>query len=160
MTMSTKQLEEQRKKLLQRKNKLAAEEANLKIKERKARTKKLIELGGLFVTAGLDHLDKRLLYGALLTSKKALDTNKNIIDLWQTEADLCSKTSQTEPHNIILKFNAPLEQKLCKLMRDKGLRFNKFRQEWYGSVVKINELKQTLQHIPHEIVFCARLVEQ
>ena len=49
-----KELETQKKKLAQKKNRIAVEETRLRLKERKARTRHLIELGGLVVKAELD----------------------------------------------------------------------------------------------------------
>ncbi|BAG40561.1 putative conjugative transfer protein TraD [Orientia tsutsugamushi str. Ikeda] len=42
--------------LQQKKAKLIMDEVNLKIKERKMRTQRLIEMGGLVAKAKLDHL--------------------------------------------------------------------------------------------------------
>ena len=57
-----KNVEEQKKKLEQKRNRLAAEETKLKLKERKARTRHLIENGGLITKAGLSHLPSNALY--------------------------------------------------------------------------------------------------
>lgn len=46
--------------------------------ERKARTRRLIELGGLVVVAGADGLDKPVLVGALLEAVRALSARKDL----------------------------------------------------------------------------------
>ena len=46
---------EQKVRLEQKKNRLIAEETRLKLKERKMRTRHLIEVGGLVTKAGLDY---------------------------------------------------------------------------------------------------------
>ena len=51
----------------QQKARLAEQEAKLKTAERKARTRRLIEAGGLVDKAGLLDLDANALYGALLS---------------------------------------------------------------------------------------------
>ena len=55
-----KNVAEQKVRLEQKKNRLIAEETRLKLKERKMRTRSLIEQGGLIVKAGLDHLPTNL----------------------------------------------------------------------------------------------------
>jgi len=54
-----KTVTEEKVKLEQKKNRLAAEETRLNLKERKMRTRHLIEIGGLVVKAELDHLAKQ-----------------------------------------------------------------------------------------------------
>lgn len=56
-------------KLQQKKAKIITEEAKLKIKERKARTRRLIEMGGLIAKAKLDNLSSNSLFGALVSLK-------------------------------------------------------------------------------------------
>ena len=51
----------------QQKARLAEQEAKLKTAERKARTRRLIEAGGLVDKAGLLELEANALYGALLS---------------------------------------------------------------------------------------------
>ena len=69
--MKNATLEAQRVALAQRKAKLAELERKLADRERKARTRHLIECGGLIVKAGLVDLPANALYGALLTLKAA-----------------------------------------------------------------------------------------
>ena len=69
-------VEQQKLKLEQKKNRLVAEEIKLKLKERKMRTRHLIEVGGLVAKAGLDYLPVNTLYGALLTMKSLIKNSK------------------------------------------------------------------------------------
>ncbi len=55
-----------RLKLEQKKTQIITEEARLKIQERKARTRRLIEIGGLVVKAKLDDLPTNSLLVSLL----------------------------------------------------------------------------------------------
>jgi Conjugal transfer protein TraD len=55
----------------QQKARLAQQEAKLKADERKARTRHLIQAGGLALKAGLLDLDPNALYGALLSLRDA-----------------------------------------------------------------------------------------
>jgi hypothetical protein len=60
-----KNVSEQKIKLEQKKNRLMIEETRLKLKERKMRTRHLIEMGGLLIKANLDHLQINTLYAAI-----------------------------------------------------------------------------------------------
>ena len=77
-----KELETQKKKLAQKKNRIAVEETRLRLKERKARTRHLIELGGLVVKAELDFLPANTLYGALISLHNSLEQNNDIRHEW------------------------------------------------------------------------------
>ncbi|CAK6517680.1 conjugal transfer protein TraD [Rickettsia helvetica] len=58
------------------------EEAKIKIKERKARTHHLIEMGGLVVKATLDCLPANSLLGALISLQNTLIQQPTIQDQW------------------------------------------------------------------------------
>ena len=51
-------------------------------KERKERTRKLIELGGLVAKSGLDSLESAALLGLLIEQKKRLDEAPNLVEKW------------------------------------------------------------------------------
>ena len=79
--MTKTNLLEKRKKLEQRKNRLKQFETNLKIQERKNRTRRLIELGGLVFKAQLENWNPNALLGGFLFLKdKELDSGQ--IDAW------------------------------------------------------------------------------
>ena len=65
--MTRTSLAERMSRLEQQKARLASEEAKIKNDERKARTRRLIEAGGLVEKAGLLDLEPNALYGALLS---------------------------------------------------------------------------------------------
>ncbi len=71
-----------RLKLEQKKAQIITEEARLKIQERKARTRRLIEIGGLVVKAKLDDLPTNSLLGAFVSLKEKLIQIPNIQDQW------------------------------------------------------------------------------
>lgn len=53
--------------------------------DRKEDTRKKIQLGGLFVKAGLDHMhpkDAYILYGMLLDCKRALEKKPELREKW------------------------------------------------------------------------------
>lgn len=72
----------QRLKLEQKKAKIVMEEAKMKIKARKARTRHLISMGGLVVKAKLDDLPTNTLFGALLCLKNELVKHPSNQDQW------------------------------------------------------------------------------
>ena len=146
-----KNVAEQKVRLEQKKNRLVAEETRLKLKERKMRTRHLIELGGLITKAGLDYLPTNTLYGALLSIARDLETNQTIRDNWtkigKTKLDLEQKNN----HAVILKFEQEHGDDIRKLIRNHGLKWNKLRLEWYGHISDVNSLKNDLGAIQYQI---------
>ena len=135
---------DQKIKLEQKKNRLIAEETRLKLKERKMRTRHLIEVGGLVTKAGLDHLPNNTLYGALLSIAQDLETNLAIKDEWTRIGKTKLDQEQTNKHAVILKFEQEPSNEIRKIIRNHSLKWNKLRQEWYGYVFNINALKNDL----------------
>ncbi|XVN42546.1 MAG: conjugal transfer protein TraD [Candidatus Rickettsia vulgarisii] len=72
----------QRLKLQQKEAKIITEEAKIKIIERKVRTRRLIELGGLIAKAKLDDLPTNSLFGALVSLKNELTEYPHVKDQW------------------------------------------------------------------------------
>ena len=135
---------EQKVRLEQKKNRLILEETRLKLKERKMRTRYLIEVGGLVTKAGLDYLSTNTLYGALLSIATSLETNQVIKDEWTKIGKTKLDQEQTNKHAVILKFEQEPSNEIRKVIRNHGLKWNKLRQEWYGYVFNINALKNDL----------------
>jgi hypothetical protein len=127
------------------------EETKLKLKERKMRTKALIQQGGLITTAGLDHLPTNAIYGALLSLKKQLDDNKNILSGWIVKGNAAFNAESKKTTPIILKFDDEPNKDIRAFIRSHGLRFNRFRQEWYGNAYRIEELKTSLGKIQYNL---------
>ncbi|KJV56352.1 conjugal transfer TraD family protein [Orientia chuto str. Dubai] len=67
--------------LQQKKAKIIMEELNLKDKERRMRTSRLIEIGGLAVKAKIDHLPTNI-YLVLLLSKGYFTQHPTVQDHW------------------------------------------------------------------------------
>jgi hypothetical protein len=79
--MTKTNLIEKRKKLEQRKNRIKQLETSLVIQERKNRTRRLIELGGLVSKAQLENWNSNALLGGLLSLKeREQDTSK--MNVW------------------------------------------------------------------------------
>lgn len=79
--MTKTNLIEKRKKLEQRKNRIKQLDASLTIQERKHRTRRLIELGGLVSKAQLENWNSNALLGGLL-SLKARETDTGQMNVW------------------------------------------------------------------------------
>ena len=142
---------DQKVKLEQKKNRLIVEETRLKLKERKMRTRHLIEVGGLVTKAGLDYLPTNTLYGALLSITGSLETNQAIKDEWTRIGKARLDQDQTNKHAVILKFEQEPSNEIRKVIRNHGLKWNKLRQEWYGYIFNVNTLKNDLGVAPYQI---------
>lgn len=125
-------VKEQKLKLEQKKNRLIAEETRLKLKERKMRTRHLIEVGGLVTKARLDYLPTNTLYGALLSIAASLENNSGIMSEWTKIGKSKLDEEQTNKHAVILKFDQEPSGEIRKSIREHGLKWNKLRLEWYG----------------------------
>ena len=145
------QLEDQKIKLEQKKNKLATEELKLRFKERKAYTRNLIKLGGLVVKAGLDSLPVNALYGALLSLKDTLEKDDAVQAVWIVKGNAAFNRERQEKVAIILKFKKETESNIRDLLREHGLMWNKFRGEWYGYTTDLDSLKEGLGSIPYNL---------
>ena len=82
-----KNIYERRSDLERQKIALLGKEKALQEKERKERTRKLIELGGLIAKAKLDHLDVKTLYGALLTLQSQAG-NATTLTQWSKQGQI------------------------------------------------------------------------
>ena len=142
---------EQKVRLEQKKNRLIAEETRLKLKERKMRTRHLIEVGGLVTKAGLDYLPTNTLYGALLSIASSLETNQVIKDEWTKIGKTKLDQEQTTKHAVILKFEQEPSSEIRQAVRKYGLKWNKLRTEWYGYVNDLDSLKVELNTAAHNL---------
>jgi hypothetical protein len=119
----------------QQKARIAEQEARLKDAGRKARTRRLIEAGGLIDKAGLLELEPNALYGALLSLRDGAG-DKDQIGKWTTlggrafarEARLRDEGKEA----IVLTFPAALAKDATTTLRAAGFRFNKVLQHWEG----------------------------
>jgi hypothetical protein len=119
----------------QQKARLAEQEAKLRDAERKARTRRLIEAGGLVEKTGLLGLEANALYGALLSLRDGVDNAKQV-EQW---AALGGRTFAREARlrdegkePLVLTFPTPLAKDATAPLRAAGFRFNKVLQHWEG----------------------------
>jgi hypothetical protein len=142
---------EQKVRLEQKKNRLIAEETRLKLKERKMRTRYLIEVGGLVTKAGLDYLPTNTLYGALLSIASSLETDETVKEQWTKIGKTTLDQEQTDKHAVILKFEQEPSNEIRKVIRNHNLKWNKLRLEWYGYCNNVDSLKNDLGAIKYQI---------
>ena len=119
----------------QQKARLAEQEAKLKTAERKQRTKRLIEAGGLVDKAGLPELEANALYGALLPLRDGA-TDKSPVSKWGALGgrafDREARLRDEGREAIVLTFPAALDKDATAPLRAAGFRFNKVLQRWEG----------------------------
>lgn len=144
-------IEEQKKRLEQKKARMQLEETRLKLKERKARTRHLIEIGGLVTKAGLDDLPTNTLYGALLSLSNELKNNDSIRSAWSIKGNSAFNKEKQDTKPVILSFTSEPIKEVRDNIRSLGLRFNKFRKEWCGNVKDMEELKTCVSECKHEL---------
>jgi hypothetical protein len=119
----------------QQKAKLAEQEAKLKQAERKARTRRLIEAGGLVEKVGLIGLDTNALYGALLSLRDGVDDAKKV-EQWTALGGRSflredrARGDGKEP--VVLAFPNALTKDATAPLRAAGFRYNKMLQHWEG----------------------------
>ncbi len=77
--------------------KISREQGLLRERERKARTRRLIEYGGLVAIAGLDQEDKGAVLGMLLEGARRLRVDGKAVQRWKVlgEQELATRAAQT-----------------------------------------------------------------
>ena len=138
-------------KLAQKRNRLAAEEIRINLKERKLRTRRLIEIGGLVVKAKLDHLPTNTLFGALLTNFASLTKDSNIQKQWTVLGKSVLDQEEKKQSAVILRLDSKPSDQIRVHLRSHGLKWNKLREEWYGFVTNLDSLKEGIKSTPHNI---------
>ena len=133
------QLERQQHKLQQHEARLQLRSQKLKTLERKQRTRRLIELGGLVVKAQLEDFNNNTLLGALISLKQHISNDYNIVNEWTEmgakafeERKATDGTGSTEKIALILTFESEPPRELKSQLRDLNFKWNPFRKEWYG----------------------------
>lgn len=144
-------VEDQKIRLEQKKNRLAAEETRLKLKERKIRTRRLIELGGLVVKAELDHLPTNTLYGSLLSLGNDLKQDFSIKAEWTKLGKTIFDQEQQQKIAVILKLTEKPSKEIRDAIRSHSLKWNRLREEWYGYVTNLPALKDALAEVKYDL---------
>lgn len=137
-------LEQKKTRLMQLKNRVREEETLLKSRERKARTRKLIELGGLIAKAQLGHLPSNAHYGSFLHLKSQLSQDAKLLEQWAYQGGAAFAQKESQKSTVIVSFAEKPSADTCLQMQALGLKWNAIRQEWQGHVV-LQEVTDLLQ---------------
>lgn len=133
--MARTSLAERQARLAQQRARLQLEENRLKDAERKARTRQLIEAGGLIEKAGLMALEPNALLGALL-SLQAGAADADQVKAWArigghaARRDARAQEAAKEP--LILTLAAAQPTGVTARLRKAGFRWSKVLQHWEG----------------------------
>ena len=133
--MARNTLAERMNRVEQQRARLAEEEARIKDQERKQRTRRLIETGGLVEKAGLLDLEPNALLGGLIALKE-MSAKPDLVARFAAEggrlfaAEAKAKDTGREP--LIVTFPSPIARDLTAQLRAAGLRWNKVLQHWEG----------------------------
>ena len=121
-------LAERLKRLEQQKARLQLSESKIKDDERRARTRRLIEIGALVEKAGLAVLPANALYGALIeTANKATDASD--VARWETFGGRAF-AGEAKARDASLPFSQPAP--VATALRAAGMRWNKVMRHWEG----------------------------
>lgn len=105
----------------------------------------------MVVKTDLHYLPTNTLYGALLSLSEKLDKDNNIRHKW-TESGKQKLQQEAKLFTpVIVKFDDIPEKEIRDSIRSHGLKWNKFRSEWYGNVNDIESLKNILKSVKHSI---------
>ncbi|MBY0282225.1 MAG: conjugal transfer protein TraD [Alphaproteobacteria bacterium] len=126
-------LEEHKAELEKKKIFIMSKEKLLKERERKERTRKLIEMGGLIEKAGIDSLETATLYGALLSLKEKMK-KAEILQHWNQQGSRAFIKNQSTGEGIplVVQFTEKPSHEARLAIRSLGLKWNAIRQEWQG----------------------------
>src|SRR3989338_2021091 len=139
---TTNILEKRKRNLEQRKNRLKQLEVSLNAQERKRRTRRLIEIGGLALKANLMDWNSNTLLGAFLSIKEK-ESDKKQLEAWTHKGGAAFASEKVLRAPVIVKFETRPSDEIRASLKSLGLKWNALRQEWKG-YTKINELKELL----------------
>lgn len=128
-------LAERQDRLAQQRARLSLEENRLREAERKARTRRLIEAGGLVDKAGLLGLEPNALYGGLLSLAQA-SADPDRLSRWRVaggqafDRDTRARAAGREP--LILTAAHALSTAATTRLRGLGFRWSKVLRHWEG----------------------------
>ena len=132
-TKSKTSLAERLQRLEQQKARLQLAESKIKDDERRARTRRLIEIGALVEKAGLAPLPANALYGALIeTAKKASDASE--VARWETIGGRAfaqqAKARDADKEPLVLSLPLSQPAPVATALRAAGMRWNKVMRHW------------------------------
>ena len=150
-----KNLQQRKAELERQKIAIMGKEKALKETERRERTKKLIEMGGLISKAGIDTLDTNVLYGALLTIKEKMNKAETLGHWSQKGANAFSRGGNSgEGVSLVVQFKEKPSEEVRSAVRSLGLKWNVIRQEWQG-IANLEEVESVVKQHNGNVVSMA-----
>jgi len=136
-----KNLQQRKAELERQKIAIMGKEKALKETERRERTKKLIEMGGLILKAGIDTLDTNALYGALLTIKEKMNKG-DLLQQWSQKGASAFNRGGNAGVGVplVVQFKEKPSEEARSAIRSLGLKWNVIRQEWQG-IANLEDVK-------------------
>lgn len=126
-------LAERLQRAAERKARAEQEQARLKIMQRKERTRRLIELGGLAVKAGIDGLSTAALYDRFLAiATEARDPAA--VAHWERAGSRHFQKEEDAKVVAVARYVGTIETELTASMRSIGFRWNRLLHQWEGKV--------------------------
>jgi hypothetical protein len=116
-----------------RKARAEQEAARLKLIQKKERTRRLIELGGLAVKAGIDEIPPAALYACFLRIAAEAKI-PNAITRWEHEGGHYFQAEEDARVVAIARFVDKIEPEMAATLRSLGFRWNRFLKQWEGKV--------------------------
>lgn len=142
-------LAERQARLEQQRARLQLEESRLKEAGRKARTRRLIESGGLVDKAGLLELDSAVLYGALLQVAADARSSERV-EQWRVAGgrafDHEAKAREAGREPLVLTLPAPASAPLQAQLRKLGFRWSKVLRHWEGLALHVEADALATEH--------------
>jgi hypothetical protein len=142
-------LAERLERAAQRKARAGQEEARLKKLQRNERTRRLIQLGGLAVNAGIDELSANALYACFRRiAREAQDARA--VAAWEREGAKHFQREADARVVAVAKFGEKIEPEVAASLRALGFRWNRYLGQWEGKV-DFAEAKKTVEQTGGEI---------
>jgi hypothetical protein len=116
-----------------RKARAEQEQAKLKLMQRKERTRRLIEIGGLAVKAGIDGLSAAALYDRFLRIADEASDPKAVA-LWERSGGRHFHQEDDTRVVAVAKFAGKILPDLTSQLRELGFHWNRLLIQWEGKV--------------------------
>ena len=137
-------LERQKEKLETSKERLKQREKLIKLREQKEKNKGIYQIGRIAKKASLLDMDREALLGAFLEISERSKNQKDV-ERWKEQAQSYSnESSERQMDSVVVSFAGDPSNEAKKLIKDFGLKWNRFRNEWYG-YASLDEVKSSLE---------------
>ena len=119
----------------QRKARAEQQQAKLKLMQRKERTRRLIEIGGLAAKAGIDGLSAAALYDRFLEIAAGAKDPKAVA-VWERSGGRYFHQEEGEDSRVVAvaKFAGKIPPDLTAQLRELGFHWNRLLIQWEGKV--------------------------